>query len=68
MGSVKLVEFRSLILSYNCEIVKTAKEWKILDRSDGKRISSFATVSGREVKPIYVKHFLKAINKKRGIT
>ena len=66
MGPLKFHEFRRLVGSYGCEIVKTTKEWEVSDRQDKARISGFATVSGREVKPIYVRQFLKVIKNKRG--
>jgi hypothetical protein len=67
LGPMKLPEFQRLVGSYDCQIVKTAKEWEVRDCTDGMRISGFATVSGREVKPVYIKQFLKVINSKRGI-
>jgi hypothetical protein len=68
MGPMKLPEFKRLIGSYQCKIIKTTKEWEVRDSIDDMRISGFATMSGREVKPIYIKQFLKAIKDKRGIT
>ncbi len=68
MGPIKLPEFKRLVGSYHCQIVKTTKEWEVRDCTDGMRVSGFATVSGREVKPVYVKQFLKALKTKRGIS
>ena len=68
MGPMKFPDFKRLVSSYQCQIVKTTKEWEVRDLTDGMRISGFATISGREVKPVYIKQFLKAIRSKRGIS
>ena len=67
LGPIKLAEFKRLVGSYDCQIAKTSKEWEVRDSTDGMRISGFATVSGREVKPVYIKQFLKSVKSKRGI-
>jgi len=66
-SEISLREFEALVKSWDCSPVKTTKESEVRDNRDGMRISGFATVSGRQVKPIYVKKFLKAIKAKRGI-
>ncbi len=68
MGPMKLPEFKRLVGSYKCKIVKTTKEWQVRDSIDGMRVSGFGTISGREVKSVYVEQFLKAIKNKRGIS
>jgi len=64
--TIPLRKFEAEVRSWRCSIVKTAKEWEIVDDTDGSWITGFATVSGRAVKLPYLKLFLKLIKEKRG--
>jgi len=64
---ISLREFQALVKSWDCSIVKTTKEWEVKDNQDNMWVSGFATISGRYVKVIYIRKFLKAIRKKRGV-
>lgn len=65
MGPMPLRKFEQLVKSHGCHIERSSKEWVIVD-SYGAKIVPFAVTHGKqrkrnEVKPIYVKQFLKAI-------
>ena len=65
LAPMPLRKFRSLVQRHGFSIEQTKKEWKVVD-STGLIISTFAVTHGKhsksnEVKPIYVKQFLAAI-------
>lgn len=69
---IPLREFKKLVARYGCRIEQLAKSshYKIVDE-DGVVISGFPikhgkNTKGNEVKPVYVKQFLDAINETRG--
>ena|GEM_PF-2838894 len=65
MSPLSLRRFRKLVSVYGCNVVRTSLEWQIVDR-EGKYVSGFAVThgnrtKGNEVKPVYVRQFLKRI-------
>jgi hypothetical protein len=60
-----LKNFKALVNSFNCSIVKTTKEWQVVDNTDGQWVCGFATISGRQVKRPYVDEFIQRIKVKR---
>lgn len=65
MGPMSHRGFEKLVKSWNCSIQKTTKEWEVKDKTDGMRVSGFAS-HGKSVKPVYINIFLKEIRRKRG--
>ena len=62
---IPLRKFRSLVQEHGFTIEQTSKEWKIID-SKGLILSTFAVTHNKrsksnEVKPIYIRQFLAAI-------
>ena len=63
--TIKIHVFERMVRKAGCSVRKTTNEWEVIDDSDGKWVCGFATVSGREVKVVYVKNFEKLIANKR---
>lgn len=71
MGPMPLRKFEQLVKTYECHIERSTKEWVVVD-AEGNTVVLFAVTHGgrtksNEVKPFYVKRFLKAMKNVRGM-
>jgi hypothetical protein len=69
MGAMDERAFEKLVRSHGCQIVRTSKEYMIVDTTTGKKVCGLAIShsagSKRFVKPVYVKMFLRAIEQSK---
>ena len=66
MGPISHRDFVKLARSWDCSLVKTTKEWEVQDNKDGTRICGVASHGvNSQIKPPYIKRFLKLIKEKR---